>query len=78
MSKKYNTFCGVCGFPIKTFQIGTVIDDLIIMDFTERCYVDFSMHVCTECWEKIKTNTFGGMEKAMRRQKELKKSQRMR
>ena len=61
----YETFCGVCGFPIKTYQIGTVLDDLTVMDFNERCYVDFSAHICNECWEKMKSNTNGGLEKAM-------------
>lgn len=61
----YETFCGVCGLPIKTFQIGTVFDDLVLMDFNERQYVDFSMHVCSDCWEKLKSHTNGGLEKAM-------------
>jgi hypothetical protein len=71
----FDTFCGICGFPIRTFQIGTVIDDCFLMDFTTRSYVDFSAHICSECWEKIKTNTSGGMPRAMQRQKELNKSQ---
>lgn len=73
--KKYDSFCSICGLPIMVHQIGICLDDLVLMDFNDRCYVDLSAHICSECWEKIKANTQTGMEGAVRKLKDLKKLQ---
>ena len=75
--KKYDSFCSICGLPVMVSQIGTCLDELVVMDFNERCYVDFSAHICYECWEKIKVNTQNGMEGAVRKLKDLKKLQKV-
>ena len=70
---KYNTYCSVCGFAITTMQIGAMIEDETIVDFNERGFVDLSIHVCADCWTKIKFNTLAGMERAVKKSEMLKR-----
>ena len=70
---KYDTFCSVCGFPLMKHQIAAVLDDCTVMDYEERQYVTFSAHFCEECWNKVKNNNIGGMERAMESMKNLKR-----
>jgi hypothetical protein len=70
--KYYDSYCSVCGYAITTNQIGACIDCEAI-DFTTHGFADLSIHVCTECWVKIITIAKGGMKKAIKRNKELKR-----
>ena len=68
---KYPTFCADCGFPIRTEQIGTTIKDCPPDFVTRQPYLEVEFDLCTECWERIKTNAKGGMPRAMKRKREL-------
>jgi hypothetical protein len=69
----YVSYCSVCGFAITTRQIGAMIEDDTIIDFNERCFTDLSIHICNDCWEKIKVYTLGGMKKAVAKSEKLKR-----
>ena len=73
--KTYDTFCSICGFPLHLWQVSAIIDETTVMSYNDRQYVDFSAHICAECWDKIKTNNIGGMEKAEKQLKNLEKLQ---
>jgi len=68
---KYDTYCSICGFPIKKEQVGICIDDYYTVDFEDRSYITLSMHLCLNCWEKVKLNTLGGMKKAIKKHNEM-------
>ena len=70
---KYDSYCSVCGFAITLPQIGAMIDDDTILDFTDKCFVDLSIHICNDCWRKIKVNTLAGMKKAVMKSEKLKR-----
>ena len=69
---KYDTYCSVCGLAITKHQIGVCIEEPMLFDFNDRCYTDLSIHICYECWEKIKVYTRDGMKKAIKRSEKLK------
>ena len=70
---KYASYCSICGLAITTAQIGAMIEGEMIVDFNERCFADLSIHVCVDCWEKIKQYTDDGMEKAITKSEKLKR-----
>jgi len=72
MTKKYDSFCSVCGFAITRNQIGAIIGGDIV-DFHQRCLVDVSIHVCSECWHKITDVIDGGLNNAIKRTESLNK-----
>ena len=72
MVNKYDSFCSVCGFAITRHQIGAIIDGDIV-DFHQRCLVDVSLHICSECWYKITAAADGGMPNAIKRTESLNK-----
>jgi len=67
----YDTYCSVCGLAITKNQIGVCIEEPMLFDFNDRCYTELSIHICSECWEKIKVYTHDGMESAIKRSKQL-------
>jgi len=67
----YDTFCGICGYPLYLWQVGTTLEGLPT-DYVMKERVEIEFDVCTECWEGIKTNAGGGMKKAIERKKALK------
>lgn len=67
----YDSYCSVCGLAIPTSQIGICIDEYTTVDFTTRSYCTLSIHICNECWEKIKHNTDMGMDVAIERAESL-------
>jgi hypothetical protein len=69
---KYATYCSVCGLAITTMHIGAMIEAENIVDFNERCFTELSIHICTDCWEKIKQYTLDGMDKAVVKSEKLK------
>lgn len=72
-TSKYDTFCSVCGLAINIEQVGACIKCDAI-DFTQRCYADLSIHVCVECWIKIKSITHDGIDVAIKRSECLKEA----
>jgi hypothetical protein len=70
---KYNSYCSVCGFAITTNQIGAMIEDDTIIDFNDRCFTDLSIHICCDCWTKIKVHTLAGMKRAVLKSETLKR-----
>lgn len=69
---KYASYCSICGLAITTQQIGAMVEGEMIVDFNERCFADLSIHVCVDCWGKIKQYTVDGMEKAVIKSEKLK------
>jgi hypothetical protein len=70
--KYYDSYCSICGYAITVNQVGACIECAAI-DFTTHGFTDISIHICVECWEKIDNLTKGGMKKAIKRNKELKR-----
>ena len=71
----YDSYCSVCGLAIPTSQIGICIDEYTTVDFTTRSYCTLSIHICVECWEKMKTITDSGMAVAVERALSLQEMQ---
>jgi hypothetical protein len=69
----YASYCSVCGLAITVPQISVMIDNGEIIDFNDKCFIDLSIHICNDCWEKIKVNTLGGMKKAVAKSEKLKR-----
>jgi hypothetical protein len=67
--KKYGfvTICSDCGMPIKKEQLGLRIADAYTPDYSERAEAVVTINFCNDCWERIKANNKGGMEKAIRK-----------
>ena len=70
--EKYASYCSICGLAITTMQIGAMVEGEMIVDFNKRCFADLSIHVCVDCWEKIKQYAVDGMEKAVIKSEKLK------
>ena len=76
MTKKktnYESYCSVCGLALTTMQIGAMIEGEMVVDFNDKCFADLSIHICVDCWEKIKQYTTDGMEKAIVKSEKLKR-----
>lgn len=73
--RKYGfvTICSDCGFPIKKEQLGLAIPETYLADYSERQEAIISLNFCNDCWERIKTNNRGGMERAIQKFEESQK-----
>ena len=67
MKVNFVTMCSDCGMPIRKEQLGLAIPETYLADYSERQEAIISLNFCIDCWERIKTNNKGGMEKAIQK-----------
>jgi cytoskeletal protein RodZ len=53
--------------PIRKEQLGLRIADTYTPDYSERQEAVVTINFCNDCWERIKANNKGGLEKAIRK-----------
>lgn len=64
--ENYQDFCYICGFTLpKTDLAADICGDFV--DYNKRVRGNITFSICTECWDKLITNTEGGLESAIKR-----------
>lgn len=72
--KEYDTYCSVCGFPLQAHQVGAIIKDGWMTNYIKRTEGMATITLCIECYVKVESTYKGGMRAAMKKQRELRKT----